>query len=88
MNYETTYRPDIRKRDASALKVEARRFDQRGLAGVFGCDITAVASKTFHVNCLNAANTPLYSGTAFPTGTIFKSNGTLPAGALPLYIAP
>jgi hypothetical protein len=57
-------------------------------AGIFGQNVTAVASNTFHVECLNAVNTPLPSA-GHPSGTIFKYNGgPLPAGALPLYIMP
>ena len=59
-------------------------------AGVFGCAVVAQAANTFHVECLNAVNTPTYvAGPGFPSGTIFKyTGGALPAGALPLYIMP
>ena len=58
-------------------------------AGIFGCDITAVADCTFHVNCLNAKDTPPYSA-ALPHGTIFyvPVSATPPTGALALYIMP
>ena len=58
-------------------------------AGIFGCNITGVADKTLHVNCLNACDTPVYTGTAFCSGTLFYVNSVpLPSGtpAYPLYI--
>jgi hypothetical protein len=58
-------------------------------AGIFGCNITAAAPKTFHVNCLNACDTPIWvSGSPFPYGTIFTccSGCGLPFGACPLFI--
>ena len=56
-------------------------------AGIFGCGITSVANNTFHVECLNAVNTP--TGVAgLPSGTIVKVSGAPPMGALPLYIMP
>ena len=55
-------------------------------AGIFGCDITAVADCTFHVNCLNACDTPDY-GLGLPTGTVFKStSSTLQPGTAYLFI--
>jgi len=58
-------------------------------AGIFGCNIAAVASNAFHTNCLIACDTPLYiSGPGYVSGTIFKSAGPLPFGALALYIMP
>ena len=58
-------------------------------SGIFGQNVAAQASNTFHVECLNAINTPCYTGTAFPPGTIFACcpGSGLPFGALPLYIA-
>ena len=47
-------------------------------AGIFGCDITAVADCTFHVNCLNAKDTPL-GASSLPAGSIFY----WPAGTPP-----
>lgn len=60
-------------------------------AGIFGCGITAGADKTFHVNCMNAINTPLYpgGGASYPSGTIFRAiPPNLPPAAhcYPLYI--
>ncbi len=42
----------------------------------------------FHVNCLNACDTPCNSTMGVvPIGTIFAcDSGILPAGAMPLYI--
>ena len=46
-------------------------------AGVFGCNISAVASCTFHVHCVNACSTPIYPGAgSFPPGTVFICNST------------
>jgi hypothetical protein len=53
-------------------------------AAVFGHGITAVASNTLHVSCLNAAGTPT-SGSILPAGTIYYSTTPLP-GAKQLYI--
>jgi hypothetical protein len=54
-------------------------------AGIFGCNVTAVASCTFHVNCLNACSTPPTG--SYPIGTIFYFNGgTPPVNSYPLYI--
>jgi hypothetical protein len=60
-------------------------------AGIFGCDITAVADCTFHVNCLNAKDTPVWTGSGlpFPIGTVFSCNSGgagVPLGALPLFV--
>jgi hypothetical protein len=33
-------------------------------AGVFGCNVVAVAANTFHTECLNAVNTPFAPGGA------------------------
>jgi len=54
--------------------------------GIFGKNITNVCSNTFHVNCLNACDTPGWSA-GLPSGTIFKSAGT-PLTGIPLYIIP
>ena len=53
--------------------------------GIFGQNITNVCSNTFHVNCLNACDTPGYSA-SLPTGTIFKHSGSAPPSGTPLYI--
>ena len=56
-------------------------------AGVFGQGIIAQAANTFHVECLDAVNTPSVYSEAWPIGTIFMS--ATPPGAtcvLPLYI--
>jgi len=59
--------------------------------GIFGKNISALAPTTFHVNCLNACDTP-FQNTTNPSGTIFKFDSSLvtplPTGALPLYIMP
>ncbi len=44
-------------------------------AGIFGQNVTAVAPNTFHVECLNAVNTPIYGG-ALPSGTLAFVNVT------------
>jgi hypothetical protein len=49
------------------------------LVGIFGCNITAVANKTLHVNCLNANALPLGPGGTFPAGTFYYQTGVLPA---------
>jgi hypothetical protein len=53
-------------------------------AGVFGQNVSAVASNTFHVECLNACATPLYNP-IYPIGTLsyFPAPGGLgfPAGS-------
>ena len=54
--------------------------------GIFGKNITNVCSNMFHVNCLNACDTPVWSPTLL-SGTIFKSVGAPPTGT-PLYIMP
>jgi hypothetical protein len=56
--------------DCSVILGGANNNDM-GMAyvGIFGNSINAVAPNTFHVNCLNAVNTPPYSG-LFPAGTI------------------
>jgi len=56
-------------------------------AGVFGQGITAVAPNTFHVECLNAINTPIYTGLGYLPGTIFGLCNLYPppVGAYPLY---
>jgi hypothetical protein len=47
--------------------------------GVFGESVTGVAPNTFHVECLNACATPIYTGPSpFPYGTIFAYNGATP----------
>ena len=43
-------------------------------AGVFGCNVSAVASNTFHVECLNACATPLLLSQ--PLGTLTYINVT------------
>jgi hypothetical protein len=53
-------------------------------AAAFGNGISSVAPNTFHVNCLNACDTPAYVG-GLPPGTIFKSATPPPLGT-PLYI--
>jgi len=58
-------------------------------AGIFGQGITAVASDTFHVNCLNANSIPgPYAGITFlPTGTVYYGTGpAIIPGAKVLYI--
>ena len=58
-------------------------------AGIFGYNIGAVAQKTFHVNCLNACDTPYLSAltSAPPIGTIYAcDSGTPFVGSFPLYI--
>jgi len=58
-------------------------------SAVFGASVNAVASYTFHVQCLNACNTPSIPTVAFPIVTIVKWDSTLgpvPAGFMPLYI--
>ena len=58
-------------------------------AGIFGCCVIAVACNTFHVECLNACNTPVFGGSGtYPFGTIFTCccGCGLPMGALPLFI--
>jgi len=57
-------------------------------ATIFGQGITAVANNTLHVNCLNAAATPISTLAPFPVGTIFHlENGSpVPANSCPLYI--
>ena len=57
-------------------------------SAVFGCNVCARATNTFHVECVNAIHTPCYTGTPFPSGTIFACCATLPVGAFPLYIMP
>ncbi len=44
---------------------------------IFGQNVNAVANNTFHVECLNAANTPNVAAGPFPTGTIFWKAGNL-----------
>jgi hypothetical protein len=46
-------------------------------AGIFGQNVTAVASNTFHVECLNAVNTPPVTGGPFPSGTYAWKAGNL-----------
>lgn len=56
-------------------------------AGIFGCNVAAVAGNTFHVNCLNACDTP-GSGT-YPSGTIYyKSCTAITASDRVLVITP
>ena len=58
-------------------------------SAAFGSGVLSAADHTFHVECLNALNTPCYTGGAFPTGTIYTCcpGGGLPTGhACPLYI--
>jgi hypothetical protein len=57
-------------------------------AGIFGQNVTAVASNSFHVECLNAVNTPCLTSGGLPAGSIgFITCGTaIPAGAKALYI--
>ncbi len=47
-------------------------------AGVFGCNITTAANNTFHVECLNAINTPVGPGGVYPAGTVYYQIGVLP----------
>ena len=50
-------------------------------AGVFGNGITAVSNDTFHVSCLNTANTPPYSITLLHGAVFFVPvGGTPPPG--------
>ena len=53
-------------------------------SAVYGCNVASVSDKTFHVNCLNACDTPPYNASC-PVGTIMYST-TVPAGAKALYI--
>ena len=55
-------------------------------AGVFGCNINAAASCTFHTNCLNACNTPPYGGFAPGTIVYITCGDPIPMGAKALYI--
>ena len=56
-------------------------------AGIFGCGIIAVACNTFHVECLNACNTPCSSTMgSVPVGTIFLCNSIPPINSFPLWI--
>ena len=56
-------------------------------AGVFGKGVSSSAVNTFHVNCLNACDTPSTYSASLPKGAIFYDSGTPPtACALPLYI--
>jgi len=58
-------------------------------AGIFGCNIAAVASNAFHTNCLIACSTPQYASTPFPVGTIFTCTNGIPVPTLhacPLYV--
>ena len=58
-------------------------------AGVFGQNVNAVASNTFHVECLNAVNTPISTvASSFPIGTIFVCNAPYSGTGTPhpLYI--
>ena len=45
-------------------------------AGMFGFNLGAVANNTFHVNCLNACDTLIYTGGPLPRGSIFVCAGT------------
>lgn len=54
--------------------------------GIFGFNVNAVASCTFHVNCLNACDTPAGHPVGWPNGTIYYIIGTPPAGSKALYI--
>ena len=48
-------------------------------AGVFGQNVAAQASNTFHVECLNAINTPPGPpGFGTPPGTMYYQTGVLP----------
>jgi len=50
-------------------------------AGVFGQGVTAVAPNTFHVECLNAVNTPnITTGPATGTVSYYLVTGAWPAG--------
>lgn len=51
-------------------------------SGIFGDGLTSAAANTFHVNCLNAVNTPVYTGIPYPLGTVIRH--ALPAPALGL----
>ena len=58
-------------------------------AAVLGQGIAAVANNMFHVEKINAINTPVIPSITLPPGAIVKWNpsiGPLPAGALALYI--
>jgi len=59
-------------------------------AGIFGCNIAAVASNAFHTNCLIACDTFCYTGpVTLPIGSIIAySGGSFPIGQcyIPLYI--
>ena len=57
-------------------------------ASASGYNITSAADCTFHVNCLNACSTPLYTGGGpFPPGTIFMCAAPYAYPIHPLYIA-
>jgi len=57
-------------------------------AGIFGQNVNAVAPNTFHVECLNAVNTPAASA-GFPSGTVmWKSCAALTATDRVLVIHP
>ena len=70
--------------------------NDNGLAyvGIFGQNINNplnMSANTFHVECLNAINTPAVPNLAHPSGTIVKWDpalGPVPANYLALYIAP
>lgn len=55
-------------------------------ASASGYNVASVADCTFHVNCLNACDTPLGPGT-LPSGTIFYSTTPI-SGGRALYIVP
>ena len=61
-------------------------------AAVFGAGLVSCACHTFHVECLNAINSPLQSSASpeYPSGTIFRYNAAyyVPTGACPLNIIP
>ena len=52
-------------------------------AGIFGNGLTSAASNTFHINCLNAINTPNAPlGVGVPLGTIYWDAVGAPGKAL------
>lgn len=54
-------------------------------SAIFGQNLNSAAANTFHVECLNAINTPVYNP-LLPTGTIYYATSCPFPGACALYI--
>ncbi len=72
--------------DCSAILGGSGNVTNHDWAGIFGCNLSSAAPKTFHANCFNGIDTPP-AGSPYPAGTYVHwvaTGGAIPAGCLVL----